>query len=219
MGAQGQILSPASSVSDPESGTVLYWNAHHSGLASEHPHESQVQPAPPMPMPSPSQPLQFHVAPGLWRNSPIPARGSSRGQLDISAAQGYYHRSEDYLSDMEDPAWPRRITQPPPVVKVEESAHGTTDIPSNALPTTPSHRPMTECQGTQVGVTEEAPIYVNAKQFNRIVKRRVVREEQRVAREKQKQGVGSSKQRRGYIHESRHKQAMRRPRGPGGRFI
>ena len=41
MDAQGQIPSPASSVSDPESGTVLYRNAHPSGLAYEHLHESQ----------------------------------------------------------------------------------------------------------------------------------------------------------------------------------
>lgn len=60
------------------------------------------------------------------------------------------------------------------------------------------------------------PIYVNAKQFMRIVKRR----ESRLRYE----AIKSSKVlaylfKKPYLHESRHLHAMKRPRGPGGKFL
>lgn len=87
--------------------------------------------------------------------------------------------------------------------------------PSVAAPPMPPTQAMPHPQSPemQTGAVEESPLYVNAKQFHRILKRRVARQRLEEALRL------TSKGRKPYLHESRHNHAMRRPRGPGGRFL
>lgn len=141
---------------------------------------------------------------------------------------------------MADPAAYYRsgLAQPPPGLRL--------DMPG--LPATQPHAAM-EPKGlpplrSHAPNSNDEPLYVNAKQYQRILKRRVARarmEEKRrqmfvmaiKQREEEKTGGPANiseewlsgllaldeETKKPYLHESRHKHAMRRPRGPGGRFL
>lgn len=62
------------------------------------------------------------------------------------------------------------------------------------------------------------PTFVNARQYKRILKRREARAKLEEFY-RQKRTASSSGSNKPYQHESRHRHAKKRPRGPGGRFL
>ncbi|OIR57860.1 MAG: nuclear transcription factor Y subunit A-7 [Amphiamblys sp. WSBS2006] len=92
----------------------------------------------------------------------------------------------------------------------QKAQNGTYDKPSGERGKIPVFNEYTtERDG---GAVSGVPIYVNAKQYHRILRRRDQR--MRLA-----SAMVPKDKKRPYLHKSRHDHAMRRPRGPGGRFL
>ena len=136
---------------------------------------------------------------------------------------------------------------PVPQANPPQSAPGVYSLSQNGSqlvvdPNNISVQPVT-VQHAAPSQAKTQPTYVNAKQYHRIIKRREARrkldefylKKRKQVREDRAKDAGMKRSRaegtespgsegpdggrRPYIHESRHKHAMKRPRGPGGRFL
>lgn len=165
--------------------------------------------------------LQDHLARTSSQNIAMPSAESINYSGSISTHTAFTNEAPSY-------AWRNHFAQAPWLPPMQQATQYSRSDPTfqvlsqgwMAHPPHPQHSPTATIIHSQLQscekasrVSEDTPVYVNAKQFNRILKRRD-------ARQRLNEKLGSMPRApKPYMYESRHRHAARRARGPDGRFL
>ncbi|XP_047947018.1 nuclear transcription factor Y subunit A-3-like isoform X1 [Salvia hispanica] len=123
---------------------------------------------------------------GLFLGNPELSINTPHAEMTQPIVQFPYAYTDPYFTGMFTPYGPHNI------MMADAAASGRVPLPGE--------------------IPEDGPIYVNAKQYHGILRRR----QTRAKLEAQNKLV---KTRKPYLHESRHQHALNRVRGTGGRFL
>ncbi|KAJ6742727.1 TRANSCRIPTION FACTOR NF-Y ALPHA-RELATED [Salix viminalis] len=132
------------------------------------------------------------MRPVLLLSTPDSVSNHSQADFSYSMARTSYPCADPYFGGLFNPYGPHAFIQP--------------QMGSHMVGMTAGRVPL------PLDLADDGPIYVNAKQYHGILRRR----QSRAKLEAQNKLV---KNRKPYLHESRHIHALNRVRGSGGRFL